>query len=424
MKRSKSGLIRAGAITLIERRSHLIAWRVGVRRSAELQMTGMPARIGQYTVVEELGSGGMGEVYLAYTPAGDPVAVKLIRSDKLDPNTRARFEREALIARTVIGTNRVARFLDADPFADRPWLAMEYVAGRTLLACVDDDGALPLPLVASLGALLAEGLRAVHQAELLHRDLKPQNVVMGRDGPVIIDFGLGAFADAPQDSLSHSGMIVGTVRCMPPEQASGHPHVTPAADVYALGTVLLYAAASHYPYDGLHSGAIVAQVTNPEIGPDLSGVPDGLEPLLRSMLAYAPEDRPALDVVSDACGQLLKAAGKAPADARLALIARTAGDSGSTVSEKSLSASFERLLEEQAEIDDAANLVSPLDSAPEAAEDGEAEDEERAEPPPRSGASSASLRARQETRSRRGRPVASKLVADGLRAEYAVNPVL
>lgn len=184
-------------------------------------MVGMSERIGRYTVAKELGSGGMGEVYLAYTPGGDPVAVKRIRSDKLDPLMRARFEKEALIARTVVGTNRVARFLDADPFADRPWLAMEYVAGRTLLACVDEDGTLPLPLVASLGALLAEGLSAVHEAGLLHRDLKPQNVIMGKEGPMIIDFGLGAFMDAAKESLSHSGMIIGTVRCMPLSRRAG-----------------------------------------------------------------------------------------------------------------------------------------------------------------------------------------------------------
>ena len=141
------------------------------------------------------------------------------------------------IARTVIGTSRVARFLDADPLAGRPWLAMEYVAGRMLVACVDEDGVLPVPLVAGLGALLAEGVSAVHAAELLHRDLKPQNVIMGKEALMIIDFGVGAFMDAAKESLSHSGMIIGTVRCMPPEQASRHPKVTPAADVYALGAV-------------------------------------------------------------------------------------------------------------------------------------------------------------------------------------------
>jgi serine/threonine protein kinase len=386
-------------------------------------MTGAPTRIGRYTVVEELGSGGMGEVYLAYTPAGDPVAVKLIRRDKLNPDSRARFEKEARIARTVIGTNRVARFLDADPFADRPWLAMEYVAGRTLLACVDDDGVLPLPLVASLGALLAEGLHAVHEADLLHRDLKPQNVIMGREGPKIIDFGLGAFADASQDSLSHSGMIIGTVRCMPPEQASGHPHVTPAADVYALGTVVLYAAAGHYPYDGLRWEAVAAQVTNPKIGPDLSGVPEVLRPLLSSMLAHKAEERPTLDEVSDRCGQLLQAAGQTPAGARLALIARTTGGSDPTASKELPTPSVEQLLADQTGADDASRVVSPLDSPPgPAGEDDEAKNEERAEP--LSGGTGPAPSPKTQQKTRRGRPVASKLVADGLRTDYAVDPVL
>ncbi|MEU9281920.1 protein kinase [Streptomyces sp. NPDC048341] len=383
-------------------------------------MTKSPTLIGRYTVARELGSGGMGEVYLAYSPAGSPVAVKVIRSDKLDPMTRARFEKEALIARTVVGTNRVARFLDADPYADRPWLAMEYVAGRTLLACVDSDGVLPLPLVASLGALLAEGLDAVHRAELLHRDLTPKNVIMGGDGPMIIDFGLSAFMDATQESLSHSGMIVGTVRCMPPEQASGHPQVTPAADVYALGTVLLYAAARHYPYDGSRWEAIVAQIANAGIAPDLSGAPSGLVPLLTSMLAYAPEDRPTLDRVADACGDLMAASGMAPADARLALIARSTAEQASGPSVEPLSPAVEKVLAEQAALFE--TPASPLDVPPGADAAAVAEEQEDqqgtpSEPP-------ASPHKKAASPSRPSRPPASERVAGELRAAYAAAAAL
>lgn len=288
-------------------------------------MGGMLTRIGRYTVVRELGSGGMGEVFLAYSRAGDPVAIKLIRNDRLDPVTRARFEREALIAQTVVGTNRVARFLDADAYADRPWLAMEYVPGRTLLECVDVDGPLPSALVASLGALLAEGLEAVHRAGLLHRDLKPQNIICGEDGPMLIDFGLAALMDSAHGSLSQSGMIIGTVRCMPPEQASGNPRVTSAADVYALGTVLLYAATGHYPYEGTRWEAIIAQVTNPQVGPDLTGLPEELTPVVASMLGHEAAERPTLDEVGEAWAGLLDRRGLSPAEARQALIDHTTG---------------------------------------------------------------------------------------------------
>ncbi|AJF68583.1 serine/threonine-protein kinase [Streptomyces vietnamensis] len=391
-------------------------------------MSGVPTRIGRYTVARELGSGGMGEVYLAYTPAGDLVAVKVIRNDKLDPLTRARFEKEALIARTVIGTNRVARFLDADPYADRPWLAMEYVAGRTLLACVDSDGLLPLPLVASLGALLAEGLSAVHSAGLLHRDLKPQNVILGDDGPMIIDFGLGAFMDASQETLSHSGMIIGTVRCMPPEQAGGHPQVSPAADVYALGTVLLYAAARHYPYDGSRWEAIAAQVTNAEIAPDLSGVPAPLVPLLESMLAHAPEERPTLQVVSDACARVLSDSGTTPAAARLALIAHTNGGGASSAPGEPLTVSFEKLIHEQADRIEHDEPASPLDDPARVSQAEADESEPDPDEPevllPEPAPGSKTRNDPPKPGAARGRPPASKRIADELRALYAADPVL
>ncbi|MFB6888552.1 serine/threonine-protein kinase [Kitasatospora sp. NPDC056327] len=368
-------------------------------------MPGVPERIGRYTVASTLGSGGMGEVFLAFSPAGDPVAVKLIRADRLNPLTRERFEREARAARKVVGTGRVARFLDADPYADRPWMAMDYVPGRTLLEEIDARGPLPAVQVASLGALLSEGLAAVHAAELLHRDMKPQNVIMGDYGPVIIDFGLAAFTDATHESLSHSGMIVGTVRCMPPEQAAGRPHVTAAADVYALGTVLLYAAAGHFPYDGTRWESIVAQVASPEHAPDLSGVPEALLPLLTAAFAHEPQDRPTLEQVADACSAVMSAAGVTAAAARQTLIARTAG--GGSGAARLTPEVEDRLrdLAEPAPGPDTLPAESPaVEEAPEA-------------PAPEPGPPVPAAPARP-------RVPASRRVADELRKAYASRPAL
>lgn len=364
----------------------------------------------------------MGEVFLAYSPAGSPVAVKVIRSDRLDPHARERFEREALIARTVIGTNRVARFLDADPFADRPWLAMEYVPGPTLLQHVTQRGVLPPTLVASLGALVAEGLAAVHAAGLLHRDLKPQNIVLGADGPMIIDFGLGAFIGAPADSLSQSGDVIGTVRCMPPEQARARGSVTTAADVYAFGTVLLYAAAGHYPYDGDEWGAIATQVVSPDIAPDVSGVPGPLLPLVTRMLAHDPAARPSLEEVGARCAALLAAAGTTAMDARRALIARTTGNQ--PIDQPGLGSDAER----------AEDDASPLDVAPTGPPGAGSTDPGEAEPEPvdaagsgrHDGALPGSDDSRNEGRNEEGRRGARGKrhpwqVAERLRAQYAVS---
>jgi serine/threonine protein kinase len=264
-----------------------------------------------------------------------------------------------------------------------------------------------------LGALLAEGLEAVHTAGLLHRDLKPQNIMLGSDGPMIIDFGLGAFLDSSKDSLTQSGMIIGTIRCMPPEQASGNPHVTPAADVYALGTVLLYASTGHYPYDGIRWEAIAAQITNTQVEPNLSEVPVGLAPLITSMLAHSPEDRPTLAQVAAACADLLVRAGLTPADARRSLIAATKTTTDPARSPTALSPSMEKRIEEQAASGN--DEVSPLDALP-----PEPEGEEAAPSPPEEEEPGSPGR----PRPRRGRPPASERIADELRAQYGVQSSL
>ncbi|MDT0378314.1 serine/threonine-protein kinase [Streptomyces sp. DSM 42041] len=396
-------------------------------------MSEAPTHIGRYTVEHELGAGGMGRVYLAYSPGGDPVAVKVIRNDRLDQATRARFEREALIARTVVGTNRVARFLDADPYADQPWMAVEYVPGRTVQEQVGDTGVLPVPLVASLGALLAEGLEAVHAVDLLHRDLKPQNVMLGEYGPILIDFGLGAFMDAGKDTLTQDGMIVGTVRCMPPEQARGRPKVQAPADVYGLGTVLLYAATGHYPYEGYGWPAIVAKVTDEDEPPDLSGLPQELVPLVAALLAHAPEDRPTLAEVTTQCVALMEDAGLTPAKARHALVdvcTRPEGKAGAHHRPGPSPVVWERIIAEYGDALDVHTLVvdeegqdSPLDR-PEML--GPAEDEEQPSPsaPPHAEVSDTGPAGPDEPLRRPGRKPASQKVAEELRARYAMQPAL
>ncbi|GHD21703.1 hypothetical protein GCM10010313_55610 [Streptomyces violarus] len=380
--------------------------------------TTLPSRIGPYLVERRLGAGGMGEVYLAYSVAGEPVAVKVIRPDRTDPHTRARFEREATIARTISGTGRVARFINADPFAEQPWLAMDYVPGRPLSDVVRDQGPLTAPLVASLGALLAEGLAAVHTAGLLHRDLKAQNVILGDFGPVIIDFGLGAFFGASKGSLTQAGSVIGTVRCMPPEQALGELEVTQAADVYGLGTVLLYAATGHYPYDGARWEAVAAQVVNPEIGPDLSGLPDELAPVVTAMLAHKAEDRPSLEEVTRQCADLLRLLGTSPARARRALIHETTAKDHPTMVLPQPDApmldrldSFERLLREES--------ASAAGSTPASPPAGESDTNRVTVREPEPGEKSPS-----EPVPQRGRPPASRRVAEELRERYAARPAL
>lgn len=393
----------------------------------------MPPRIGPYLVERQLGAGGMGEVYLAYSVAGEPVAVKVIRPDRTDPDTRARFEREAAIARTISGTGRVARFIDADPFAEQPWLAMDYIPGRPLSDVVKDQGPLATPLVASLGALLAEGLAAVHAAGLVHRDLKAQNVVLGDFGPVIIDFGLGAFVGSSKGSLTQAGMVIGTVRCMPPEQALGDLEVTQAADVYGLGTVLLYAATGHYPYDGARWEAVAAQVVNADVGPDLSGLPRELVPVVSAMLAHKAQDRPSLEDVTRQCADLIRALGTSPARARRALIEETTAKNRPALVPPQPDApmldrldSLERLLREESELQAEKTTVtgSSGDRPPSGTP---ARSDVAGTPPPSFTPAEEAAPSSGGTAvvvPQRGRPPASQRVAEELRKRYAAGSAL
>ncbi|WP_204002327.1 serine/threonine-protein kinase [Micromonospora lutea] len=253
-------------------------------------------RIGGYDVVRPLGSGGMGTVYFAISPTADRVALKVIKKELLaDSGIRERFAAEVESLKLVYGS-RVARLEDADATGDPAWLAVEYVPGATLRQHVDAKGPLSLPLAAMVGAMLADGLVRVHQVGLLHRDLKPQNIILGPDGPKLIDFGLAVLIDR-EHYLTEAGALVGTPAYMSPEQVRGERDLTPAVDIYGLAATLVFALTGHGLYPPTNSWNLLLRITDPTDLPDLSGVPAELVPLLGAMLAHDPTARPGLDDV-------------------------------------------------------------------------------------------------------------------------------
>ncbi|MGP2438618.1 serine/threonine-protein kinase [Streptomyces sp. JW3] len=280
-----------------------------------------PACIGNYRLLCRLGAGGMGQVYLGESPAGLQVAVKVIKPSVLDEDGRDRFLSEVDSLKTVYGPF-IAPFVSADAQAERPWLAVEFVPGPDLLTFVTRYGALPLVETASLGALLAEGLGTVHEAGLLHRDLKPQNILLSAYGPKVIDFGLAVLAER-RSTLTATGVVVGSVLCMPPEQARGEHRLGRSADVYALGAVLLYAATGHFPYAGNSWQAVALNIEDPQVAPDLSGLPAQLTPLITTMLALDPAERPSLDQVTSRLVKVLAGQGVSAGQAKRRLTDRT-----------------------------------------------------------------------------------------------------
>ncbi|UNS95747.1 WD40 repeat domain-containing serine/threonine protein kinase [Streptomyces tubbatahanensis] len=233
--------------------------------------TGDPDSIGGYRLEGRLGAGGMGQVFVGSSPSaeGRKVAVKVIRPEYAEnPQFRARFTREVEAARKVGGIH-TAQVVDADTQADSPWLVTEFIAGPSLHEMVGKGGPLTPEKVRLLGAGLAEGLAAIHRCELIHRDLKPGNVIMASDGPQIIDFGIARSADA--SALTSVGAVVGTFAFMSPEQVRAEPAV-PASDVFSLGCVLGFAATGHSPFDADSVPGIVHKIINrpPELD-DLQG---------------------------------------------------------------------------------------------------------------------------------------------------------
>ncbi|MEU6488208.1 protein kinase [Streptomyces sp. NPDC046887] len=250
---------------------------------------GEPAVIGPFRLLGRLGAGGMGRVYLARSGGGRTVAVKVVHPHfAMDDEFRARFRREVASARAV-GGRWTAPVIDADPEAPVPWVATAYVAGPPLGRAVAAHGPLPERAVRVLGAGLAEALSAVHGLGLVHRDVKPSNVLLALDGPRLIDFGI-ARATEGTASLTSTGVSVGSPGYMAPEQILGKG-VTAAADVFSLGAVLAYAACGTAPFPGDSSAALLYKVVHEEaeLGAGLTGE---LRELVAGCLAKDPAARP------------------------------------------------------------------------------------------------------------------------------------
>ncbi|WP_306330485.1 serine/threonine-protein kinase, partial [Streptomyces venezuelae] len=298
-----------------------------------------PRRIGPYELLARLGAGGMGEVFLGRAdPAGDGpgagdqagdgpggttgdsrsggslgdsggdgsggvpygsfVAVKTVRRDVAgDPAFRDRFRREIKVA-SLVDSRYAAAPLGGDAGAEVPWLATAYIPGPSLSQAVRRGGALPVATVRALGSGVARALADLHRAGVLHRDLKPGNVMLSVDGPRLIDFGIARSNTAT--TMTATGLMVGTPSFMSPEHVAGARRVTAASDVFCLGSLLCYAATGEDPFGDGPLAAVLYRVSQAEA--DLSRVPEELRGTVAACLALDPEERPTPDALVELLG--------------------------------------------------------------------------------------------------------------------------
>nr|WP_051105880.1 serine/threonine-protein kinase [Streptomyces hokutonensis] len=247
-----------------------------------------------------LGAGGMGTVYAAVGDGGERVAVKVIHPMQAsDPEFRARFRREVRLSARVQGPFLLP-LLAADPDADAPWLATAYAPGPTLAQYLATHEPLADGLLYAFAAGTAQAIAAIHAAGVVHRDVKPQNVLLTPDGPRVLDFGIAHAADGT--SVTRTGILTGTPGWISPEHY--HSGVTAAeGDLFAWGGLVAYAATGRLPFGTGAPEAVAYRVMSGQ--PDLDGIPEALKELLERALAKEPAERPAAAQAVDRCMQLL-----------------------------------------------------------------------------------------------------------------------
>ena len=251
-----------------------------------------PRNVGPYRLISRIGTGGMGVVYLAEDAAGQRVALKLVRPELVEDQAfRVRFRREVEAGQRVGGIC-TAKYIAADLESDHPYLVTEYVEGGSLAEFVAHNGPLKDEQLIGLAVGLAEALVAMHSVGVIHRDLKPTNVLMGTRGPRVVDFGISHAAD--ETALTQSGIIMGSPAWMAPEQAQGEP-TTPAVDVFSWGATVAFAATGRSPFGEGRPDAVIYRVVHE--APDLAGLDPRLQTLVSAALSKDASRRPAPDAL-------------------------------------------------------------------------------------------------------------------------------
>ncbi len=251
---------------------------------------GDPASLGQYEVVGKLGAGGQGAVYLAKSRTGDYVAIKLLHEQmNTDSSARTRFAREVEAAQKV-SPFCTAQVLDYDLDGRPPYIISEFIDGPPLYDVVIQEGAFHGAALERLAIGTATALAAIHEAGIVHRDFKPNNVLLAADGPRVVDFGIARSVNSEQSSVTATGMVVGTPGYLAPEQLTGEP-LTPSVDIFAWGATMVFAATGHSPFEAETLPVIINRILNEE--PDLSRLTGTMRELVAAALDKNSRRRPA-----------------------------------------------------------------------------------------------------------------------------------